>query len=311
MDSLKIEYRSLSVILILITIITFIGCDSQTPVNTQETDKLSVESSEQSLHMLNSNAPFPVLNQGFNTNVTPWVDQNDGGPLGWCGTIERVDRRNSGRDAVQPSAGRAYATVANDYCNDFWNSDDGFGEAYTSAPASGPNPELMSSSWPASGFVQQVDIYLDPKYPAGTETFVLGPKGSFLPTGTDDVVFTYANSLCATIPCGESFDFRYFAISVTKSDDALEVAGHSVTKPGWYTFRHVFDSKEDGSLAVDFELVQNGQVLASTSIDNPLLTEKKTEDYKVDDLGSGYIWFVSIADGLELPIDEHRLKPGK
>ncbi|MDX1587165.1 MAG: hypothetical protein R3222_10480 [Balneolaceae bacterium] len=279
-------------------------------MSTQETDNISVESPEQGSKMLNSEAPFSVLNQGFNHDTKPWVDQNVNGPFGWCGTIERIDRREVSQDAVQPSAGRSYATVSNGSCNEFWNSDAGFGEAYTSAPASGPNPDLMSSTWPDGGFVQQVDVYLDPDHPAGNQNVVLGPEGGFLLEGTDDVVFTYANSICATIPCVETFDFRYFAVSVIKDGEALEVAGHSITEPGWYTFRHVFDSKEDGSLKVDFQLLHKGQALATTSIDNTFLSGETTGDFKVDDLGSGYIWFVSIAEDLKLPIDEHRLRPG-
>lgn len=283
------------------------GCDGgPAGPETSSTDTLAATAPSSTL---NSNAPFPTIYQGFNNGVEPWVDESVEGPFGWCGTIEQVDRRDLGQDDIQPSGGRAYATLENGFCNAFYQ--DVFGENFTSAPASGPNPELLSSTWPPSGFVQEVDVYLDPNHPAGNETFVIGPDGDFLPGGTDDVVFTYANSLCATIPCGETFDFRYFAVSVTKSDGALDVAGHSVTEPGWYTFRHVFGSEEDGSLTVDFELVQNGEALVSTSIDELFLSEGTTGDLQVDDLGSGYAWFVSVADGLELPIDEHRLRPGK
>lgn len=262
--------------------------------------------------MTNSNADFPVFHQGFEHNTEPWVDQDDEGLLGWCGTIERIDRRD-GVDPA-PSAGRGYATVENDGCNGFYRGI--FGEAFTSAPASGPNPDLSSTRFPESGFVQQVDIYLDPEHPAGNETAVIGPDGGFAVTGTDDVVFNYANSLCVlgedgTCPLDafENVDFRYFAVQVTKENEDLFVAGREVKEAGWYTFRHVFGS-DDGALTVDFELVKDGRALFTESIESTFLSGEATSDLEVSDLGSGYVWFVSVADGLELPIDEHRLRPG-
>lgn len=271
-----------------------------------------VDVSPSSESMTNSNADFPVLHQGFNHDTGPWVDQGDEGLLGWCGTIEQIDRRD-GVDPA-PSAGRGYATVENGGCNEFYREI--FGEAFTSAPASGPNPDLSSTTFPESGFVQQVDIYLDPAHPAGNETVVIGPDGGFALAGTDDVVFNYANSLCVlgddgTCPL-DTFDdveFRYFAVPVTKNEGDLLVAGRKVEEAGWYTFRHVFGS-DDGALTVVFELVQDGRPLFTESIENTLLTGEATSDFDVSDLGSGYVWFVSVADGLELPIDEHRLRPG-
>lgn len=250
---------------------------------------------ESSSSMQNSNSPFPVFHQGFNHDTEGWVDRDDPGGLGWCGTIERLDR---GTGAVTPSAGRGYATVEDGACNDFWTGV--FPEGFTSAPAS-LDPDLLSTTWPASGFVQQLDIYLDPDETAEGLTFI------------------YANSVCVlaeddTCPTSETdagvFDFRYFAVVVTADGNAIDVAGHEVDEAGWYTFRHVFDSAEDGSLTVDFQLVKNGRTLATESIGSTLLSGESTSNFDVDDLGSGYIWFVSVADGLELPVDEHRLRRG-
>lgn len=266
--------------------LTLVGCEE---VPTDAT------SSNSSSSMLNTNAPFPVLHQGFEHDTEPWVDQDVPGALGWCGTIERVDR---GSGAVMPSAGTGHAIVQDGACNEFWAGV--FGEAFTSAPAS-LHPDVLSTTWPPSGFVQQLDIYLDPE-------------------GVDDgLVFLYANSLCVLAEddtCATSdtdasvFDFRYFAVAVTAEEDALSIAGHQVTEAGWYTFRHVFGSEADGTLTVDFELRQDGRTLATKSIEGTFLTEESTSAFDVGDLGSGYIWFVSIADGLELPIDEHRLLQG-
>lgn len=256
-----------------------------------------VDVSPSSESMTNSNADFPVFNQGFNHDTEPWVDQDDEGLLGWCGTIERIDRRD-GVDP-SPSAGRGYATVENGGCNEFYRGV--FGEVFTSAPASGPNPDLSSTEFPESGFVQQLDVYLDP--------------GDLADDGPG-VVFNYANSLCVlgddgTCPLDtfEDVDFRYFAVPVTKEEGDLLVAGRKVEEAGWYTFRHVFGSDE-GALTVDFQLVKDGRPLFTESIENTLLTGEATSDFEVSDLGSGYVWFVSVADSLELPIDEHRLRPG-
>jgi hypothetical protein len=272
------------------------GCDlADTAPEGNESQGTAAPTADSSSPTANSNAPFPVFHQGFNQGVEPWVGNETPGPFGWCGTIERVDRRSG--SGIAPSAGRAYATVEDGPCNDFYAFIPG------SAPASGPDPELLSTTWPRSGFVQQLDIYLD-------------PEGY----GTDEG-FTYANSVC-TLTDGSCVPgptaFTYFAIQVVKDGDDLLVAGQDVgAEPGWYTFRHVFGS-EGGTLTVDFELVENGQPLLTTPItttfrpgppgesDPPL-----TSSFDVADLGSGYIWFVSIAKDLKLPIDEHILRRGR
>lgn len=274
-------------------VVAAMGCE-QAPTDPETADASSVaeeDASTSSSAMMNSDAPFPVFHQGFEQDTEAWVDASDPGPLGWCGSIDRVPR---GSGSVMPSAGRAHATVEDGACNEFWTGV--FGSAFTSAPAS-LDPDLLSTGWPASGFVQELDIYLDP-----------GETG-------DGVAFIYANSLCVfgpdPDPCGVDFDFRYFAVVVTASEGAMDVAGHQVTEAGWYTFRHVFGSEADGTLTVDFQLVDDGRTLHTEPIEGTLLTGESTSDFDVDDLGSGYVWFVSVADGLALPIDQHQLRPGR
>lgn len=273
-------------------VVAAMGCD-QAPTDPETADAASVadrDASTSSSAMMNSNAPFPVFHQGFEQGTEAWVDESDPGPLGWCGSIDRVPR---GSGSVMPSAGRAHAAVEDGACNEFWTGE--FGSEFTSAPAS-LDLDLLSTGWPASGFVQELDIYLNP---AETD---------------DGVAFIYANSLCVfgpdTEPCGVDFDFRYFAVVVTAGEGALDVAGHAVTEAGWYTFRHVFGSEADGTLTVDFQLLEDGRTLHTEPIESTLLTGESTSDFDVEDLGSGYIWFVSIADGLALPIDQHQLRPG-
>jgi hypothetical protein len=91
----------------------------------------------------------------------------------------------------------------------------------------------------------------------------------------------------------------------------MKVAGYPVNQAGWYTFSYVFESDSEGDLTVNFELLKNNQTLHTVAIENTLNTGELTSSFSTSDLGSGYLWFASIADGLQLPIDEHRLHPGK
>lgn len=259
-------------------------------------------------------APFPSFSQSFTDDVVPWSDGDEAGSTGWCGTIAHVDSEDAD---PQPSAGPGYATVAFGACNQFWT--DVFAELFPDAPAfsgpaSGPDLELMSTTWPASGFVQQLDVHLDPADYA------------------DGLAFIYTNSLCILTTVGADpgrcdplvptegdaeSPFRYFPIFAAKGNGAIVLLDSPapdatplavVTEAGWYTFRHVFGSEDDGTLTVDFELGQDGSLLGSASVQNTFITEEATADFDVADLGSGYIWFPLIS-GPPLPIDEQRLEP--
>lgn len=290
---------------VLMVILTVMGCDSQVPVSADGSESLSMELSNQGSSMLNSKAPFPVLNQGFNNNLTPWVDQSVAGPGGWCGNITLASFKDSD---IKPSAGKGFAYASNGGCNDFWSGV--FGPIFTSGPASGPNPNLLSSTFPESGFVQELDVYLDPEYPSGVSTAIFDPKGVFSPIGDENVVFTYANSVCLVCDLA-SFQPLYFAISVVKNNGNLLVDGYKVHEKDWYTFRQVFASNAEGKLTVEFELVKNGIPLHTKVIETTFLSKLPTSSFETDGLGNGYIWVVSIAEGLQLPIDENRMRPGK
>lgn len=228
------------------------------------------------------NARFPTFHHNFNHELGPWVDNSIEGPGGWCGTIELGDRQNSD---ISPSAGRGFAIFMNGTCNDYY-TEQGF---VTSGPATF-DPALWGRNFPESGFIHQLDIYLD------SENFESG------------AAFTYANSLFYE---AADYPFRYFAIDITKTGGSLWVENYEVGDTGWYTFKYVNSRGDDGNLEVDFELLQNGKVLYSSSIDETLLTAEPTSSFLADDLGSGYIWFVSIQEGVRLPVDEYFLRPGK
>lgn len=327
--------RLLTITTSLLLVAAVSACDEPpTDLTTSSASKPSVENADPGVAPVSapaaqSSAPFPTFHQGFNDDAFPWSLVT--GSTSWCGSVERITRRaapapSRGRGAVatpgrranpgpvSPSVGAGYALVEHGRCIPFFRP-------FTSAPASGPIPSLLSTTFPPSGFVQQLDIYLDPAYPAGTdgpdydgtEGLVSTADGAIVPA-VEDVVFAYAASLCLLEGPGGTCDIpaglRYFPIAVTHTGGAMMVAGHEITQAGWYEFRHVFDADVDGDLTVEFQLVHNGRMLATKPIERTLNTAEPTGSFRAADLGSGYLWFISIADGLELPIDEHVLRPG-
>lgn len=291
----------------LAVLFTFMAC-SENPSDSYERETMELGEYADNSSILNSNADFPVFHQVFNHNTDPWVGKGVDGPPGWCGSIEHKDRRSNGD--ISPAVGRGYATIVHGECNKHWNKEfkDFFLDGFTSAPAT--HFAFHSTYFPESGYIQQLDIYVDPDYNYST--------GNERPTllhlfGIEDenVVFSYANAVRIIGETEEEDEFPYFAILVLKDEYGnLKIGDYQIERAGWYTFRHVFGS-DDGSLAVDFELLQNGRLLYSESIDNSFLFGIPTSSLETDDLGSAHIWFPNIADGVELPIDQHRLRRGK
>ena len=230
--------------------------------------------------MANSNADFPVWHQGFNHGTEGWITDDTAGLHGWCGDIQQLDR---GEGDVRPSAGKGYAVVSHGACNDFW--DDAFPDG------SGPYSFGVdySTQWPAGGVVHELDVHLDPAWPAGT-FFLLA--ASF-------------NQPDTPYPAG----LRYVATSVTATGDEVLVGDHEVTEAGWYTFRYVFTS-DAGALDATFELTDRGRILATVDLATTAFTGELTDSFDVADLGTGYIFFAALSDGLDLPIDEHQMRPG-
>lgn len=256
--------------------------------------------------VINSSATFKTWHQGFNHGTTGWYGGGTPGPVGWCGEITQVER---GSGSLSPSAGRAYATVEQGTCNDFWDPIfSSPGATLVNGPwAPGPDFALFSSAWPTGGFVMELDIYLDPSWTAAT--LEPGTVNFFAPPGA---IFTYLASLRELASPADAFgSFHYFGVPVMPDDGKLSILGHEVSEAGWYTFRHVF-SDDDGELTVDFELAErNGGTLFTEPITTRFFSGAPTSDLTPTDLGSGYVWFASITTGLELPIDEHRLRRGR
>jgi hypothetical protein len=218
--------------------------------------------------------------QGFEQNLEGWMTDETPGETGWCGDIERFER---GGGPVLPSAGTGYAVVEHGACNEF----------YTEIFPEGSGPYApfgdYSGSWPAGGYVTELDIYLDPEWEVGTG-------------------FTYAVSFQLLDVEAFADSLRYLAVPVTKEGEALLVAGNAVREAGWYTFRHVFVD-DDGNLSVAFQLSSGEQTLFTEHLTTTMLSEEDVSSFEPTNTGTGYAWFVSISDGLRLPIDEQRIRP--
>lgn len=267
--------------------------------------------------MTKSSAPFKVWHQGFNGDTDGWFGAETPGELGWCGSIEQVNRSDG---AVRPSAGRGHAIVSQGSCNELWNSnpaDGGFGPGLDGAPwAPGPEFSAFSGTWPTDGYVMELDIYLDPAWTAASleeGTFVFEPGVFTMPPSGDAVVnetiFAYSVSFMHL----EDDSFRYLWVQVEPGDGELLVGAdeHPITQAGWYTFRHVFRN-DAGDLAVDFELAdRQGGTLHSESPATTLFSGEQVSDFSATNVGSGYAWFTSISPGLDLPIDEYRVRRGQ
>jgi hypothetical protein len=223
---------------------------------------------------------FTTWDQGFDAGTTTgWITDETAGPEGWCGDIELVA---AGDDAIQPSEGSGHAVVSHGMCNDFWH-ENGF------ADGSGPYSfgAGFSATWPGPGFAYELDVYLDPAWDASTS-------------------FTLAaafNQPALEFPTG----LRYLMVTATGTAEGVSVHDHELTEAGWYTFRYVFSSSE-GDLAVVFQMKRAGEVVYSTPLTTTALSGESISDFAVEDVGSGYLWFVALSPGLDLPIDEHRMR---
>lgn len=255
-----------------------------------------------------SRAPFTNLNQGFERDTSGWYDQTTPGPLGWCGDINRVTRKDA--TDVAPSAGKAYATVSLGPCNEFWAASG----VLFSAPY-GPGPELAGAfdAWPRSGFVTDLDVYLDPAWSGHY-------FGNFQFAGVPaNVLVQYAATIFEAdyVPGDIHTGPHYFVdVEAIQGQSALSIADHTVTEAGWFKFRFLF-SDNDGAVQVDFELIgRTGGTLARienispTNLLGPFRTAF-TDPVETAAYATGWVWFFDVAYGLALPIDQHRQRPGK
>lgn len=223
-----------------------------------------------------------MFEQTFDSSTDGWITDETSGPTGWCGDIAHASAKEG---AVEPSGGSGYALAALGKCNEFYQ-ENGF-------PASGPfgpfgeyNDEVGFQG--EKGFVKELDVYLDPSTPA-----------------PDTSVFTYVVSF-DLLDTEFPDNFRYHVVPVVKPDQWFIVAGEQIKVEGWYTFRHRFTS-DNGSLSIDFELLRDGEVVASQNVSKTTFSRQDMSSFETSNVGTGYAWFFAIKPGYDLPIDEHKL----
>jgi hypothetical protein len=272
------------------------SCASEAPVSLEPEGRASMASSASSVK---AHAPFPVWHQGFEHDTRGWYGAETPEALGWCGTIERKTRAAADHP---PSAGRAYAAVAGGPCNKYWSA---LGVPYGGPYGPGPELSLYSGVWPASGYVTELDIYLDPAWSSDH-------VGTFAP-GT---LIEYGATIFPLAPEPGAFHTGpHYFVGVAAEDEVLAVLGHRIIEPGWYTFRFVFNDV-DGHIRVAFELRERrGSLLVEEVIDpvhlmGPVRVPFE-EQLRTSQWGSGHVWFFDIAAGLQLPIDEYRVRQGR
>lgn len=273
------------------------GCDSSSIQPENHSKPPSAEGPTPNTSSLaKSGGSFSPWYQGFEQNTEGWITDEISGPSGWCGDVAQ---QGSDDGPVEPSLGSGYAVVEHGACNDYW-SENGF------ADGSGPYAPVAYTDGPTGDHMIAVDIYLDPRMSGGT-TFLVSASVRLL---------------------DQESPYRYFFVPVTKKGRGLFVAGRQVPEPGWYTFRFRFTDDAAGNLSAKFQLVEGfralrqglseegdvfgtlprRQVLFTKQLTKTALTGEKTSSFSVSNVGNGYLWFVSIAEGLKLPIDQHQVR---
>ncbi|MGH7571080.1 MAG: hypothetical protein ACREMK_04460 [Gemmatimonadota bacterium] len=277
-------FRPLGEFAIVVFALAVAGCE-QTPTEPDQSLSDGILADAPSAATADANGPFPSWKQGFNHGTGGWIDASTAeGPAGWCGDITQVDKKDG---ALKPSAGSGYAVVESGGCNDFWKMQGFLGSAPFS-PGAG-----HSGFFPPSGYVMELDIYLDP-----------GSSPGFTYVASMEMLDGDPTPLCL------GNGFCYFGAVVAKSGGGLTVAGQDVTEAGWYTFRYVFGS-DNGQLSVSFELIpRHAPALFSVPLTATFFTSAPTSSFGVANVSSGYVWFVTIDAG-QLAIDEHQVRRGK
>ena len=229
--------------------------------------------------------------QTFNQNTEGWITNATSGQQGWCGSISQFA---SNEGPVSSLAQSGYAAAMGGPCNSYWQ-DQGFPASAPYSPAGG-----FSSTWPENGFANELDIYLDPQWEAGSgfgfSVSALNQDGSHLSSDSHSGYFVFqvsADNSTGSLLVGSSTQ------TVFTSPQNLESGKHfTVNESGWYTFRHEFFNS-GGNLSVDLQLLKNGSVVYEERYNTSFSITEEVG-------GNEYAWFTFISDGLNLPIDEHK-----
>lgn len=255
----------------------------------------SASTSEQDSSLMN-------WHQGFEQGTQGWYDGDDEALWGWCGVIEAAEVGGGAPAGIAPSAGQGYALVSAGPCNDHWDEFLPGGAPY------GPGPEgsLLSDEWPDGGYITELDVYLRPSWSDAYEGTL--SQNSIIQFGA--TVF----ELDFEVPDFHPGPHWVVTVDVVPDQEALTVFDHRIDEAGWYTFRFVF-AEEEGKVEAAFELHDHrGDVLTRVDelvpmeFEGPVMAPFEGE-LPTDEYGSGHTWFMDIASGLRLPIDEHRVRP--
>lgn len=196
-----------------------------------------------------------VFNQGFETGTAGFSSGGD------YGGIQRV---SSGTNGMTSAAGGYHAIVTD-----------------TSA---GPYTFFDGSrgTWPGSYF-SQIDVYLDTSWADGS-----GFEWSVASYGSDgnhqrDFIFHIAKDTSSgSLYVGGSNNSNF-----SVRQDLENINSYQVSESGWYTFQHLF-REQSGSLAVDLNLIKDGNILFTETRFNPADTIPGEVG------GNGYGWFTDI-----------------
>lgn len=239
--------------------------------------------------------------QGFKQGTEGWYDGEDEAPWGWCGVIEAV-KEGGGSVDVAPSAGQGYALASAGPCNDHWGDILPRGAPY----APGPEGSLFSDEWPDAGYITELDVYLRPSWRDAYQGTL--SQNSIVQLGATVFELDYE------IPDFHPFPHWVVTVDAVPDQEAFTVFDHRIDEASWYTFRFVF-SEKDGEVEAAFELRDHGgDLLTRVGALEPMKAQGLSMvpfegELPTDEYGSGHIWFMDIASGLQLPIDEHRVRP--
>lgn len=268
----KLLKKVLTPLILLCTIFIFTACDSIFSSDDEEPERTV------------------AWEQTFNQDTQGWITNATSGQQGWCGSINRF---TSNEGPVSSLVQSGYATATGGPCNSYWQ-DQGFPTSAPYSPAEG-----FSSTWPEHGFANELDIYLDPQWAAGSgfgfSVSALDQDGSHLKSDSHSGYFVFqvsADSSTGSLLVGSSNQ------TVFSTLQNLEFGKHfEVNESGWYNFRHEFFN-DGGNLAVNLQILRNGSVVYE---------ERHTTSFSITEEvgGNEYAWFPFISDGLNLPIDQH------
>ncbi len=200
--------------------------------------------------------------QGFESDATGWFENS---------SDARIQRVASGTDGIASSSGANHAVLT------------GPG-MYTKFGA-------YDAEWDGT-WTAEVDVYLDPKWEAGTGfDYSVAANGSDDKHQRDFVFHVTKDSSEGELLVGASNNSSF-----SPRENLEELPNHAVvTDAGWYTLRHTFRD-QGGVLAVDLELVKDGKVLFTE-------TRSDAADIMAAIGGNRYGWFTALS-GTQLAIDD-------